>query len=209
VPRWERKLPAPALAVSVEPLGGAVAVSDRRGGLSVLDADGSVRWQTATPRPLHALAFVPEEPLLAGCADFGLVMIHDDSGQCVWRDAVVAHLGSLAVSGDGLHVALACFSEGVAWYTLDHSRPREPRLVGQRRLTQSAPCRLAALSYPGDVLLTAGLENDLAVRDRDGNVRGEYSAEGSPVALAVDALGRSGVVALLDGSVVCLSTQRD
>jgi hypothetical protein len=197
VPRWERSLPQRVTALAVDALGQQVAAADSAGGVHLLDHTGQVLWRVASPRPLPFLAFVPEEPVLVGCADLGLVLRFDARGNVVWRDGLVAHVGSLAVTGDGGLLALACYTEGVVTY----AQPRRR----QARLPHTAPCRLAALSYAGDFLLTAGMDNRLFLRDRAGLVQGEWAVEGTPVGLALTPLGDTAFVAVAEGKVLALA----
>src|SRR5262249_37260907 len=146
---------------------------DMMGGLHLFDRQGKAVWKVTTPRPLRYLAFIPEKPMLAASADFGLVACFDAAGKPLWRDGLVAHVGSLAVSGDGAVIALACFTEGLCCYAVDRGQPQ--------RIAQAAPCNLAAISYTGDVMLTAGLNDQAALRDREGAVREEFTADGAIV----------------------------
>jgi hypothetical protein len=196
-PRWERSVPQPPAAVAIDPFGDHIAVADGGGVVHLFSREGRLLWQASTPRPLRHLAFVPEKPVLAGSADFGLVVCLDAGGACLWRDGLVAHVGSLAVSGDGSAVVLACFTDGLYLYAVD--RPHA------KHLPQAAPCHLAALSYAADTLLTAGPENEVCLRERDGLVRARFSAEGAVVALALAALGDFAVLALAEGKVQGLS----
>ncbi len=190
---WERSLSRKPVAVAVDHLGQGVAVADEAG-VHVFDAAGREIWRASTPRPLVYLAFVPESAALVGSAEFGLVCAFDRGGHCLWREGLVVHVGSLAVSGDGSRIVLACFTEGLFVYALN-----QPRLL---RLPQAAPCRLAALGYTGEPILTAGLENQLALRDARGEQGDELALPGPPLALALAALGEWAVVALAGGKVV-------
>jgi hypothetical protein len=191
VPVWERSVPRRPVALALDALGRRLAVADEGGGLHVFDRAGQVVWRAAAARPLAYLAFVPEAPALVGSADFGLVCAFDRAGRCLWRDGLVAHVGSLAVSADGGRVVLACFTDGLCCYAL--TQPR------QARLPRAAPSRLAAIDYKGELLLTAGLGNELALRGGDGEVRAVLAMPSSPVAVAVEALGDSAVAALAGG----------
>jgi hypothetical protein len=205
-PRWQRGVPHPAVGVALDPGGVALAVADSGGALHLFDPQGRRLWKASSPRPLRFLALAAEEPLLAGSADYGLVALFDRAGSCLWRDGLVAHVGSLAVTGDGSLLALACFSEGVVGYSFQVTRAGAVAQRGRRVLAQAAPCRLAALSFSGE-LLTAGLEGRLCVRDRDGGARGEWDPGGTPVGLGFGALGDYAVVALAEGRVVCVDTR--
>jgi hypothetical protein len=190
---WERTLPHRPVAVALDHLGKGLAVADEAG-VHVFDATGRELWRASTPRPLVYLAFVPEAPALVGCAEFGLVCAFDHEGHCLWREGLVVHVGSLAVSGDGEQIVLACFTEGLCVYSLSRAR--------QQRFPQAAPCRLAAVGYLGEPILTAGLENRLALHDAQGELRDELSLPAPPLALALSALGERAIVALSGGKVV-------
>jgi hypothetical protein len=193
-PRWQRPLPQRATAVAVEPLGRCVAVADAGGKLILMDARGRTLWQATTPRPLHHLAFVPEKPVLVGAADFGLVVCFGASGECLWRDGLVAHIGSLAVSCDGSCVLLACFSDGL--YRYSTAGPQ------QQRIPLDKPCHLAALSYAGDILLTTDGQESVCLRNSKGELRDLIRLDGPAVALALGALAESSFVGLVNGAIV-------
>jgi hypothetical protein len=132
--------------------------------------------------------------VLLGSADFGLVCAFDRDGHCLWRDGLVAHVGTMAVSADAGRIVLACFTDGLCCYSL--TQPR------QTRLPRAAPARLVGMDYKGELFLTAGLGNELALRSSDGEVRSVLTLASSPVALAVEALVGSAVVALAGGMLV-------
>jgi hypothetical protein len=200
-PRWQRPLPARATAIALEPLGRRLAVADAGCTLHLLDSRGQTLWRATTPRPLVHLAFVPEKAIVVGAADFGLVVCFGATGECLWRDGLVAHVGSLAVSGDGDCLVLACFSDGLYRYGTADPRPR--------RIPLETACSLAALSYAGDGLLTADRDGRVGLRERDGSLRDQISLDSPVVALALGALGDYGVVGLVDGSIRRMDTRRD
>jgi len=192
-PRWQRSLPQRATAIALEPLGRYVAVADAGCTLHLLDARGRTVWQATTPRPLVYLAFVPEKAVLIGAADYGLVLCFGAAGECLWRDGLVAHVGSLAVSGDGESLLLACFSDGL--YRYSTAGPK------QQRIPLHTACHLAAVSYAGDCLLTASQDGRVSRRERDGSLRDQISFDSPVVALALSALGDYGIVGLVDGTL--------
>lgn len=194
VPRWQRSLPQRATALAMEPLGRCVAVADAGSTLRLMDEHGQTLWKATTPRPLHHLAFVPEKPVLVGAADFGLVVCFGASGECLWRDGLVAHVGSLAVSGDGSCVLLACFSDGLHWYSTDGPQ--------QQRILLESPCRLASLSYAGDCLLTADRPQRLCLRDPKGDIREQLNLDAPVAAAALSALADFAVVGLANGAIL-------
>jgi hypothetical protein len=192
--RWQRPLPRRAAAVAVEPLGRCVAAADAGGTLHLIDAGGRTLWQATTPRPLHHLAFVAEKPILAGASDFGLVVCFGASGECLWRDGLVAHVGSLSVSGDGNCLLLACFSDGLVRYNATGPQ--------QQRIALESPCRLAALSYAGDCLLTAEKPALLSLRRRNGDIYDQISLDASATAIALGALCDYAIAGLANGAVL-------
>jgi hypothetical protein len=192
-PRWQCPLPQRATALAVEPLGRCVAVADAGNTLHMMDARGRTVWQATTPRALHHLAFVPEQPVLVGAADFGLVVCFGAAGECLWRDGLVAHVGSLAVNGDGSCVILACFSDGLHRYSTVGPK--------QQRIPLESPCRLATLSYSGDTLLTADRQDWAYLRDSKGELRDRLSLDGSAVALSLGALTDYAIIGLSNGVI--------
>ncbi len=197
-PRWERAAPPRGTAVALDPFGQYLAAADGDGGLSLFDRNGSRLWRVANARPLRHLAFIPERPALAAAADFGLTACFDLSGNVLWRDGPMAHVGSLAVSGDGATVALACFSDGLCCYSLEGPI--------RRCLDGAGPCRLAAASYDGDAFLTADLGQRLHLWDAAGRERGDWALEAVPTGLALGATGDDAVAALADGRILAWRT---
>jgi hypothetical protein len=195
-PRWQRSITGRATALALDSFAQRIAVADAEGGVHLLDEAGNLLWRADNPRPLQFLSFVPEKPAVVGSADFGLVVCFDAVGRCLWRDGLVAHIGSLATSGDGETIALACFSEGACCYGVAEG-PKARRMVGA-----VAPCRLLACSYTGHLWLTVGLEPRLTLRDPDGVVRAETAVEGRPVAIALDPTGKVAAVAMKEGPLM-------
>ena len=194
VPIWERNLPRKPTALALDPLGARLAVADEAGGVFVFDRQGREVWRASTARPLTRLAFVPEAPVLVGAAEFGLVCTFDGAGACTWRDGLMAHVGSLAVSGTGDPILLACFNEGLCTYAL--GRPKS------HRLPMSPPVRLAAMDYSGEVIVAIGLDGHLLRCGADGTRQVELPLTANAVAVCVEALGEAAVVALGDGTLV-------
>src|SRR5262245_27546150 len=141
MPRWQRSVPGRVCGLALDPLGPYLVVADASCVLHLFTHQGRVVWQIKCPRALQHLEFVPESAHIVGCADYGLVCCVDGKGAKVWRDGLVAHVGSLSVSGDGQTIALACYTDGVSRYGLKSHKAT--------RLPLPEPCRLAALSYDG------------------------------------------------------------
>ncbi len=198
-PRWQRALPQRVTALAVEPLGRLIAVADAGSTLHLFDRRGRTVWHATTPRPLLHLAFAPEKPLLLGAADFGLVLGFGASGECLWRDGLVAHVGSLAVAGDGAAL-LACFGDGLYRYGPD-GPPQE-------RIALDTACPHAALSYAGDCLLTTDRANRACLRDNKGVALHSLRLENAATAVALGALGDYAVIGLSNGAILRFSSER-
>jgi hypothetical protein len=196
MPRWERSMPRPAVAVAMDSFGQCVAVCDAQGNVQVFDRSGQPVCQLQSARPLHHLAFVPSRPMIVGSADFGLAAGFDFQGRWLWREGLVAHVGSLAVSGTGSRVVLACFTEGLLSYALDGRK--------QGRIAVPEPCRLVALTYDARLVLAAGLSDRLRLLDPDGRVLHTHRLAKPAIALAVGPLGETAVVALAEGGLIGL-----
>ncbi len=196
--RWQKTVADKATAVALAPFADAVAVAAGNGRVHFLDRTGRAIATASNPRPFLHLEFVPERPFLLGSADFGSVAAFNLSGERRWHDSPVAHCGSLATTGNGLVIALACFSEGVNFYDL-----RGQKQTGGPRL---APCRLVAMSYDGLAILTAGLDGVVRLHDGSGKVRSDFRPDAAVAALALDALGKTAFLGLADGSVLAMQS---
>jgi sugar lactone lactonase YvrE len=199
MPRWQRALPQPATAAALDPFGQYLAVADSRGQLHLFNQRGKTVFRVASPRPLHYLAFVPAAPYLVGSADYGLVACFDPAGKLLWRDGLVAHVGSLAVTGDGSLIVLACFSEGLQRYSVQGQN--------QGRWAVPEPCRLATLTFDGQRVLAAGLGRHLHWLDSQGRALGTYPLDQPAAAFALGPLGDYAVVALADGPILGLDVR--
>jgi hypothetical protein len=190
---FERSIPACPIALAMEALGRRIAIADDAGGLHILDRSGQILWRASVARPLLHLAFVPESPTLVGSAEYGLVYAFDRDGKGLWRDGLVAHVGGMAVAGDGARILLACFTEGLMGYSVTQSQ--------RRQLARAAPSRLVALDYRGEVLVTTGLANELALRGAEGEIKEVLMLPANATAITLDALGTSVVVMLANGEI--------
>jgi hypothetical protein len=128
-----------------------------------------------------------------GAADYALVICHDLNGKCLWRDGLVAHIGSLVTAGAGERIALACFSAGLQCYSSAGTNTG--------RISIPEACRLAAISFDGRLFLVAGLTNRLFLADDKGKILCDERFESPIVALALGALGKDAVLAFADGRV--------
>ncbi len=194
--RWERSLPARPVSAAVDPFGQYLAVSDVRGGFRIFDCYGRPVVETQSPRPFQHLAFVPAAAYLIGSADFGLVACLTLKGDWVWRDGLVIHVGSLAVTGTGDQIICACFTEGLQRYALTGGK-----LVP---FSTVEPWRLAAVSYEGHRILVGGMSPKLHLLDAAGKTVQSFTLEASPVALTMDSLGRVGYVAMPGNRVMAI-----
>jgi hypothetical protein len=195
MPRWQRGLGKRVEGLAMDSLGQYLAASDSGGEVYMFTRKGQLVWKVRCPRPLRFLSFIPEQPFVVGSADYGLVTCLDQKGETVWRDGLVAHVGSLASSGDGSSIVLACYTDGLNRYSVKSSRPERQPL--------SDPCRLAALSYDGRAVLTAGLLSVVTLRDDKGRRQGEHKLPAPAVALALSALAERAVIGTAAGLVSC------
>jgi hypothetical protein len=198
--RWQQALSSPAVTVAMDPFGQYLAVSDDRGNVHLFNRLGQPLKSLQTARPLHHLAFVPAAPVLVGCADYGLVTSFDMTGTSRWRDGLVAHAGSLSVSGDGSRLLIACFSEGVQGYNLEGQK--------QPRMSVAESCRVASVAFTGRFILIACLSNRLLVLDGEGQTLASQLMEKPIAAAALSALGDYAAVAMTDGPVKRLNIRK-
>jgi hypothetical protein len=193
--RWQVSVSATPLAVAVDPFGRYVAVADEHSKVHLFDRLGERVLTITCPRPVHHLAFVPEQPLLVACAEYGFVGAFDLSGRGIWRDGLVAHVGALAIIGEGSQVVLACFTEGLHRYGADGRR--------LDRLPLEETCRLVAVSFKGQHLLVGGMSKRLLLLDIAGKALDTHQLEQPAIAIALSPLADYAMVALADGLVLC------
>jgi hypothetical protein len=198
--RWERSVPHPVTALALDPFGQYLAVADAGSNLSLFDCQGRPGVRFQSPRSLHHLAFVPTAPYILAGSDYGLAACFDVKGKLVWRDGLVAHIGSLTVSGSGESVILACFTEGLQRYSLSGEN------LGRQSLTE--PCRLAVLTFDGSHLLVAGMGARLHWLDAEYRILSTHALEKPPVAMGLTPLGDRAVIAGTDGSLVSIDLRR-
>jgi hypothetical protein len=150
---------------------------------------------------MHHLAFVPQAPVLIGCADYGLVACFDLDGSMRWRDGLVAHAGSLAVNGDGSQILIACFSEGLQGYDLAGKKLEHWPVI--------EPYRLVSQAFTGLSTLVAGMSQRLLLLDQAGKALVTQQTDKSITAIALSALGDHATVAFADGPIVRWSIRQD
>jgi hypothetical protein len=193
--RWERSVGHSVTAVTADSLGQYMAVADTTGTVTIFDSQGRPGTQFQSTRPLHHLTFLPTSPFLVGASDYGLVVCFDQQGNLCWRDGLVAHIGSLAVSGSsGGILLLACFTEGLQKYDLAGKN------LGRQSLSEAS--RLAALTFDGSQLIVAGMSNRLLWLDGEYKVLFSHTLEKPAVSMVLRPLGDGLVVALSNGSLL-------
>jgi hypothetical protein len=195
-PRWQRSVPKAAVTAAIDPFGQYLAVSDSKGGLHIFDKHGQKFGEMDSSRPFHHLAFVPTAALLVGSSDFGLVGCVDLKGNWAWRDGLVIHVGSLAVTGTGDKVVFACFTEGLHRYNLTGAK------LG--RIPAAEACRLISMTFDGRQMLVSGLTPKLYLLDSVGKLVVMHPLDSLAMGLVISPLGNLAFLALQDGRVTAL-----
>jgi hypothetical protein len=192
--RWEKSVGHSVTALAMDPFGQYLAVGDSLGTLTIFDSEGRQLVRTQSQRPLHHLTFILAAPLLVGASDYGLVACFDFNGKLLWHDGIVAHIGSLSVSGAGEKIILACFSEGLQEYDVKGNN------LGRHSLSE--PAHLAALTYDARHLLVAGMGKHLLWLDAESKILSTQELEKPAVAIAISPLGDRVVMAQAESFLV-------
>jgi hypothetical protein len=198
--RWHGSVPHAVTALALDPFGQYLAVADAGSNISLFDCQGRPGIRFPSPRSLHHLTFVPAAPFILAGSDYGLAACFDMKGKLVWRDGLVAHIGSLTVSGLAESVILACFTEGLQRYSLAGKN------LGRQSLTE--PCRLAALTFDGNHLLVAGMGARLHWLDAEYRVLSTHTLEKPAAAVGLSPLGDRAVIAGTDGFLVGIDLRK-
>lgn len=192
--RWEQTLPHPIASVALDPHGYYLVVGDVKGGVTLFKRDSKQVWSITLPRQMQNLCFVPEHASIVGSADFGLIVCLNEKGKTIWQDRLVSRISSLAVSGDGDIIVLACYADGIWKY----SRKGGP---GEHCGTRD-PCRLATMSYDGGTLLVSGLDEHLRLLDLNGSEFDQRKMESVVTTQQMGPLGETALVGLADGRLI-------
>lgn len=187
-------------ALAVDPQGNYVVVATENAALGVLDPEGRTVWKTGTPRAFCQVTFVVGLPFVIGLADYSLIACFDFAGHCMWRHALVAHFGSLSVSGEGELVAVAAYTEGLIRFSLAGKE------LGRSSFT--GPCRLASVSFDGKRLVTSDLSPHFMLLNRDGALCREFLLDSPPLCLHLSPLGDRALVANQNGKLVCMDLSK-
>ncbi len=180
--RWEKSFSAQPLAVAMDPFGQYLAVSLYNGEFLIFDRQGRQICGKKMPRSFHHLAFIPNKPLIVGCADYGLVAGVTFQGELLWRDSPVANVGSISSDGEGDPIILACYSEGLQSYDA----------AGKKLATLSAagPSRLVSQSFDGNRILVAGLKDQITLLNRKGDILSREEFKKPLSGIQIDPLGK-------------------
>jgi len=196
--RWEHSVRGKPTAVAIDPLGMIAAVATNQNQLAFFYSDGEAGREAQCPRPAHHLAFIPGATSLIAAADLGWVASFNlEAGDWVWRDAPVVNFGCLAVAGSGDPILLTCFTEGLRAYR----RNGEVRRISSR----FGACRLVAINYHADLVVTATMEGVMEGSDLSGKLRFSFKPTATVSAMALSALGEDLYLVQGDGAVAAHS----
>jgi hypothetical protein len=134
---------------------------------------------------------------LVAAADLGWAGLLDlTTGQWIWSDRPVSHIGSLAVSGTGDAILLACFSEGLRRYG--------PAGLDRHPIKLPKSCGLVALAFSGETGIAAGSGRELYGFTAKGDLAFTRDLEQPPTALALAALGDHAIAGFADGRIAMI-----
>ena len=204
----DRAAPAGATTLDTDSHGRFVAVATRQGENVFYDCYGKNAGRFETRQPLSYLRFVPSLPLLIGAAGFGiLVGFRLSEGKSLgslradplWEERLMTNLGGLEMTGDASMVLTSCFNLGIQRYSAEGKNEGSYHLGGT--VIHAIP------DFPGRNIAIATQEGQLAILNRDGNVRWRTELSSAPQGVAIDPLGRYLVYGLATGEVIQLNLE--
>ncbi|MEW4487984.1 hypothetical protein AB1L42_07860 [Thalassoglobus sp. JC818] len=176
------------LAIAISPFGNHLAVSYVNATTTFYNERRRKIGRFETLRPLAFLRFCPNEPILFGAAEHGLVCCFNLSGAEIWREKNWSNVGGLRLTGDGDLVYLASFAHGVEVYDGDGAS------VGSYVLDGTVH-RLDA-SYEPNRLIVSTVEGALYWLDADGELLWSTTVSDDVVDLVCDPFGEWAYVGL-------------
>jgi hypothetical protein len=193
---WEAELDEPCLTVAMAPFGYQTAAAKSDGVTDIFNERKRKIASFETVRPLAALEFCSQSPLLFGAAEHGLVGCYELSGAEVWQERFWSNVGDIATTGDGNRIYLASSAHGVQTLDGDGSTVGAYVVEGTTR-------RVAASYEPGHVICST-VERQLFVMDSHGDVIWHAEPPDDVVDIACSAFGEEVTVAVSSGEILRL-----
>lgn len=200
-PEHERNTIQEAEIVAVDALGDHIAVASRMRFVQLYTRFGQAAGRADLLQPAVHLLFSASQPVLLAAGDFGqmtaLALLPRPEGKLavepLWKEALLASIGGLAITGDMGMILAACHTHGIQ--RLDQSGKSEGSYHVGGSVVRAVP------DFSGRRIVAATGEGELLVLNRGGNVRWKSTLPRPAAALVVDALGRYFIFGTAEGEI--------
>jgi hypothetical protein len=186
-------LPEVCLAVALSPFGNHLAAALANGTTLIYNERKRRIAQFETIRPLSFLEFCPDEALIFGAAEHGLLCCHNLAGAEVWQQKNWANVGQMRITGDGDLAYLASFGHGIQ--TIDG----DGAPVGSYVLDGTV--HRVDVSFEPQRLVAATIERNLFWLDADGELLWGTALPDDVVDVRCDPLGEWALCGLAEQGV--------
>ena len=181
------------IALCISPFGHHMAVSLANGSTVFYNERGRKIARFETLRPLAFLKFCPNEPIVFGAAEHGLVCCHNLAGAEIWQEKNWTNVGGLRTTGDGDLIYLASFAHGIEAYDGDGAAIGSYILDGTVNRIDT--------SYEPHRLIATTVEGSLFWLDADGELLWSTTLPEEVVDIVCDPFGEWAMIGLVNESV--------
>ncbi|WP_437186299.1 hypothetical protein SH668x_003447 [Planctomicrobium sp. SH668] len=151
-------------------------------------------------RPLSFLKFCPEEPILFGAADHGLVCCFNLRGVLIWQHPNRSNVARISVCGDGHVLFIAGFLHGIQALDGDGNALGTYVLDGTVNRIDS--------SYDPDRIIASTVEREIEWLDKEGTVLWKSQVPNDVIEVICDPLGEWAVCAFKNEGLYSMKWSR-
>ena len=186
------------VAIALSPHGEYTLVSFHQNNPVVYDVRGKRVDQFDTTQSLEFMEFVSDAPHVITASNTGWLAKYAIPGPAIWEKAIADPIDDLSITGNGDTLFLATGSGGLQRYSGNGKFEGNYNFNGSVTHT--------SCSYQGDYIVVLEHDTNLALINRNGQILWNGQMTNPVTDQVIDALGKTIIVALVSGELVCFST---